>query len=123
MTENGVEVDDQTSSKMIEYENLGLTVVVCCIAGIKSAMLSVGDEIKPEAAGVIGYLQNILKMKVVLLTGDNKDTAKAIARQAGFKTVYAEMLPGDKLTVIRQYKDKGEIVAMVVDGVIVVDMC
>ena len=76
----------------------------------------VADEIKPEAKDAIKQLHK-LGIKVIMLTGDHKNTALAIAKEAGIDEVVAEVLPQDKLNKIKELQDQGNIVAMAGDGI------
>jgi len=76
----------------------------------------VADAIKPEAIGAVKNLHK-LGIKVVMLTGDNKNTADYIAKIVGIDEVVAEVLPEDKLNVIKKFQSEGKIVAMAGDGV------
>jgi len=79
-------------------------------------IIAVADTLKPEAAEAIAALKSH-NIKIVLLTGDNRQTAEVIAKQVGIDRVIAEVLPEEKVNVIRQLQSEGEIVAMVGDGV------
>lgn len=74
------------------------------------------DKIKDSAAAAVKLLKQ-LKLKVVLLTGDNELTARYVAEQVGIETVIAEVLPQEKEAVIRQFQQNGQTVAMVGDGI------
>lgn len=76
----------------------------------------VADAIKPEAIEAIKNLHK-LGIKTVMLTGDNKNTANAIAKDVGIDEVVAEVLPEDKLNIIKEFQKNGKIVAMAGDGV------
>ncbi len=80
------------------------------------AAMMVADAIKPEAKVAIEQFHK-LGIKIVMLTGDNKNTAKYIAHQVGIDEVVAEVLPEDKLTKIKELQAEGKIVAMAGDGV------
>jgi Cu+-exporting ATPase len=80
------------------------------------AVIVVRDTIKPSSReAVIAFSR--LGLKVVLLTGDNQRAANAIAVEAGIETVHAEVLPGDKVEVIKAFQAEGKRVAMVGDGI------
>ena len=79
-------------------------------------IIAVADTVKPTSAEAIAKLQK-MKIKVIMLTGDNKITAEAIHRQVGMDEVLAELLPEDKERTIRRLQEQGHKVAMVGDGI------
>jgi P-type Cu+ transporter len=94
----------------------GKTAMLVGRNGVVVGIVAVADTLKPEAKETIAALSRE-KVKVILLTGDNQRTADAIARQLGIKQVIAEVLPGDKAQVVKDLQKRGEVVAMVGDGV------
>jgi Cd2+/Zn2+-exporting ATPase len=80
-------------------------------------VIAVADTIRPEAVGLVKQLKQLKIEQIVLLTGDNQRTAHSVAQSLGIDKVYAELLPEDKLTVIKQLKQKYQDVAMVGDGI------
>lgn len=80
------------------------------------AVVYVADQIKPEAVETVQVLHKLGK-KVVMLTGDNKNTGEYIAKLVGIDEVIAEVMPEDKLRIIKELQEKGNIVAMAGDGV------
>jgi Cu+-exporting ATPase len=99
-----------------EAEAAGRTAVLAGWDGEARAVLVVADTVKPTSAEAIAQLRE-LGLTPVLLTGDNTATAKAVAGEVGIDEVIAEVLPEDKLDVIRRLQDEGKVVAMVGDGV------
>jgi P-type Cu+ transporter len=94
----------------------GKTVVYLAFAGHLMAVVAAADTLKPEAPAVVAVLR-ALGLEVVMLTGDNRRTAEAIARQAGIDRVLAEVLPEDKARVVATLQAEGTLVAMVGDGI------
>jgi len=94
----------------------GKTAMAVAIDGKPAGVLAVADEIKPEASEVVTALKRMGK-EAVLLTGDHRRTAEAIAKKAGIDRVIAEVLPQDKDAVVQKLQREGHIVAMVGDGI------
>ena len=78
-------------------------------------LLAFGDTIKPAAAEAVSRLHQ-LGIRTVMLTGDNRGAAEAVAKDLGIVEVHAEVLPGDKAAIVTQLRDAGEVVAFVGDG-------
>jgi Cu+-exporting ATPase len=79
-------------------------------------LLAFGDSIKPAARDAVARL-HALGVKTVMLTGDNRGSAAAVARELGIGAFHAEVLPGDKAAVVQQLRAEGGVVAMVGDGI------
>lgn len=88
-----------------------------CIAGELAAVICIFDPLREEAAAAVDTLHKYGIRNVVMMTGDNRKTAEAVANQVGVDAVYSEVLPEDKAEFIRKEKSKGHIVIMVGDGV------
>ena len=88
-----------------------------CIAGELAAVICIFDPLRKEARAAVQALHDCGISKVVMMTGDNRKTAEAVARQVGVDAVFAEVLPEDKAEFIRQEKAAGRTVIMVGDGV------
>ncbi|MDC7707661.1 heavy metal translocating P-type ATPase [Vogesella indigofera] len=101
---------------MRHLEQNGKTAMLVGYADKLIGIIAVADTLKPEASEAIALLKQ-QHIKVVMLSGDNQRTADAIARQLGIERVIAEVLPEDKVKVIQQLQQEGEVVAMVGDGV------
>ena len=94
----------------------GKTPVILAVNGKALAVVMVADQVKPEAVQAVKDL-HALGIKVVMVTGDDKNTAQFIAKQVGIDEVVAEVLPEDKMNKIKELQAKGITVAMVGDGV------
>jgi P-type Cu+ transporter len=94
----------------------GKTPVYVAVDGALASLLAVADPIKPTSRKAIARLRE-MGLAVVLLTGDNRKTAEAMARQAGIDRVVAEVLPAGKVEEVRRLQREGAVVAMVGDGV------
>ncbi len=103
MIDIGLEVDGGPQLALATKEKVLGTVMVA-------------DAVKPEAIEAINNLHK-LGIKTVMLTGDSKNTANAIAKEVGIDEVIAEVLPEDKLNTVKEFQKKGRIVAMAGDGV------
>ncbi|WP_199341917.1 heavy metal translocating P-type ATPase [Nostoc punctiforme] len=114
--EQGYQINPATEEILTRLESDGKTAMLVGCNGLLMGIVAVADTIKPEAKEAIAALRRE-KVKVVMLTGDNQRTAEAIARQLGIDKVIAEVLPGDKAQVVKDIQRRGEVVAMVGDGV------
>jgi Cu+-exporting ATPase len=92
------------------------TPMFLAVAGAVAGIVSVADPIKPDSKAAIARLHAI-GLKVVMITGDNRATADAVAREVDVDEVMAEVLPGDKAAKVSELQARGEIVGMVGDGI------
>jgi Cu+-exporting ATPase len=116
MKDNGMEVEHNVNHKLKELEEEGKTASLIAIDNKLDGIIAMADTIKENAAEAIKALKN-KEMEVVMLTGDNEKTAKAIANKLGIDRIIAEVLPQQKEQVIRKLKSDGKVVAMVGDGI------
>ncbi|CCG04225.1 heavy metal translocating P-type ATPase [Blastococcus saxobsidens] len=99
-----------------EAEDAGRTAIAVGWDGAARGVLVVADAVKPTSATAVAQLR-ALGLTPILLTGDNEKAARAVAAQVGIDEVIAEVLPQDKVAVVRRLQDEGRTVAMVGDGV------
>ncbi|WP_327717213.1 heavy metal translocating P-type ATPase [Streptomyces sp. NBC_00490] len=99
-----------------EAESGGRTAVVVGWDGVARGVVAVADAVKETSAEAVRELR-ALGLTPVLLTGDNRAVAEAVAAQVGIERVVAEVLPEDKVDVVRRLRAEGRVVAMVGDGV------
>lgn len=93
----------------------GATVIFAAVDGKAAGLLAIADPIKETTPQAVKELQNA-GIRVVMLTGDNKTTADAVARQLGINEVEAEVLPEDKSRIVKKLRGEGRVVAMAGDG-------
>lgn len=106
----------QARETIASLENEGKTVVVVSKGGQMIGLLAIADEMRPGAKEALQRLKNA-GIRTVMLTGDNERSAKAIAHQVGVDEYYAQLLPTDKVDVVKRLKEKYGSVAMVGDGI------
>ncbi len=115
MSARGIDVS-ALAGKAAEFAAAGKSTVFVAFSGRVQGLVAVADTLKPEASRVVAALR-ALGLEVVMLTGDNRITAEAIARQAGVESVLAEVLPDRKAEEIKRLQANGRVVAMVGDGI------
>jgi Cu+-exporting ATPase len=115
LTEGGADIA-ALASKADNLRKDGATAVFLAIDGRPTAVIGIADPIKRGAADVVAALQRE-NIRVVMLSGDNRTTAEAVARKLGITEVEAEVLPAEKGAVINRLRQAGRVVAMAGDGV------
>ena len=107
---------DAFKTQLASLQTEGKTAMLVSVDGQLAGLIAVADKIKDGSAEAIDELHK-MKLNVVMLTGDNQQTAEAIARQSGVDQVIAEVLPTGKADEIKRLQQAGTVVAMVGDGV------
>lgn len=115
MQQNNISIED-LASRMEQFEAEGKTAMLVALDNQAAGIIAVADTLKENAGIAVERLQK-MGVQVVMITGDNRRTATAIAGQLGIKTVLAEVLPQDKATEVKKLQDQGLKVAMVGDGI------
>ena len=115
MAENGIDANTH-SDTMIELSALGQTPMLLAVDKTVVGIVSVADPIKTDSAQAVERLRKS-GIRILMVTGDNEITAKAIAAQAGIAEIRAQVLPQDKAEVVKELQAQGEVVGMVGDGI------
>lgn len=113
----GVEITAATEKYVRGEEERAQTAVFVAVDNKLAGIISIADALRPDSAELVRNLKNMGLTRVVMLTGDNELTAKAIARQVGLDDYYAALLPEDKVSKLNDLRDKYGMTAMVGDGV------
>ena len=116
MKERGIEINSETSDEIERLSSEGKTAIYISVNHKLAGIIAEADVIRSETQSVVsGLLKK--NIKSVMLTGDNRRTAEAIAKEAGIEKVFSEVLPSDKAEVVKKLQAQGEVVAMVGDGI------
>jgi Cu+-exporting ATPase len=99
-----------------QYSKQGKTPVLVALNGTLCAVIGIADTIKPNSKEAIAQLRS-MNFSVVMITGDNERTARAIAQQAGIDSIIARVLPQQKAEHVKRLQQEGKTVAMVGDGI------
>ncbi|MET9765879.1 heavy metal translocating P-type ATPase [Streptomyces sp. NPDC006415] len=116
LADAGIPLPSALSDALAEAEEHGRTAVVVAWDGEARGVFGVADAVKESSAAAVAELR-ALGLEPILLTGDNRAVAEAVAREVGIDEVHAEVLPEDKVEVIKRLQAEGRVVAMVGDGV------
>lgn len=117
LADRGVTLASEAADYAEGRERDGNTVVFIAIGGELAGIISIADQIRPEAASAIAALRAKGVKRFVMLTGDNRHTAQRVAAELGIDEVRAELLPQDKVAAVNELKDLGHRVAMIGDGI------
>jgi P-type Cu+ transporter len=115
MKENDITINDP-DNQMDALEKAGKTAMLVSIDGIYAGIIAVADTIKETSKDAISRLKE-MGLKVIMITGDNQQTAQYIAKQVGIDHVIAEVLPEGKADEVKKLQQQGNKVAMVGDGI------
>jgi Cu+-exporting ATPase len=111
-----IEIPDSLKQKITENEDQAKTISFLAKGNQVLGILSFSDNIKESSKKAIQFLQKN-NVEVIMMTGDNEHTAKAVAKELGIQKFVANCLPQDKLEKIKQLQKEGKIVAMTGDGI------
>lgn len=117
LNDTAIKTSNDVENYLKEQESLGRTALIVIKDNTVIGGLAVADTIRGNMKTAIQLIQDAGIKRVIMLTGDNEATAKAIAAQVGITEYYANLLPDDKLEIVKKLKAEGEAVAMIGDGV------
>lgn len=116
LEENGVTITDDATASLERLRGQGKATVLVSYHGEFKGIVALSDELRDTAKNIVQELDQ-MQMDVVLLTGDNKQTAEYFARQVGIGSVFDELLPAQKVECIKKLQSEGRDVCMIGDGV------
>lgn len=116
MEGQNIEFSPQISQRVLDLEQNAKTVVLIAVDGRMEGIFGITDALKPTTKPALAELEKS-GLETGMLTGDNRATAEAIARQAGISLIHANLLPGEKSGIIKKLQENGRKVAMVGDGI------
>ncbi|MFF3993542.1 heavy metal translocating P-type ATPase [Streptomyces cyaneofuscatus] len=116
LADAGIALPPELAAALAEAGEQGRTAVAVAWDGVARGVLGVADAVKDGSAAAVAQLR-ALGLRPVLLTGDNRAVAEAVAREVGVDEVHAEVLPEEKVDVVKRLQAEGRSVAMVGDGV------
>ncbi len=116
LREKGIIIDAAISYGANKWQSTAQTIIYFSNDKICLAVMAIGDKVKPSSKLAVKKLQDS-GIKVYMLTGDNENTAKAIAAEVGIINYMSGILPADKSQFVKELQQKGKVVAMVGDGI------
>lgn len=117
MADQGVAIAEDVNAYAVAREKAGNTAVLIAIDKHLAGVISIADQIKPEAKAAIARLRQAGVKQAIMLTGDNRHTAQRVGDELGLDGIHAELLPQDKVKWVNDFKSQGYQVAMVGDGI------
>ena len=113
--DEGVDVS-QASAVAAACQARGEAVLYFAVGGALAGVIAIDDPLHPDAPALIKRLRKLGMARIILLTGDDREAARAVAEKVGITEVHAEVLPDDKTRVIQRLREEGRVVVMVGDG-------
>lgn len=116
MADNKIQIEEDLEERVKALEEEGKTAMILAYGGETLGVIAVADTLKEYSAEAVSILEK-MGVEVAMLTGDNRRTANAIAKQLGIKRVLAEVLPGEKVEEVKKLQMEGKKVGFVGDGI------
>ncbi|MEJ1313406.1 cation-translocating P-type ATPase [Latilactobacillus sakei] len=117
LTDAGIIVNKQQRAVIEASQRVGQSTVLVAINQTLALIIGIADTVKPEAKAALARLRKAGVKNLVMLTGDNEQTAAAIAREVGITEFHANLLPAEKVDYLKTYQAKGQKVAFIGDGI------
>ena len=114
--DRGIDVPENIGSAQAKFEAQGKTVIMVSLDGKIAGILAIADKLKATAKDAVAELKK-MKLRVVMITGDNARSASVIAGQIGIEDVFSQVLPEEKANEVKKLQEKGSVVAFVGDGI------
>lgn len=116
LSEHGISIPNDWQQRAEALREKARTVVWVGVGAELAGLIAISDPVKESSAEAIRTLHG-MGLKIIMCTGDNRATAEAVARELGIDEVHAEVMPQDKIELIRKLKQQGAVVAMAGDGI------
>lgn len=117
MASENIEIPSEAASYAVDREKSGNTAIFAAIDGQIAGVFSIADQIRDDAKQALSEMRKNGIKKIIMLTGDNRHTAELVASQLGIDEVHAELLPENKVEIVKKLKAEGNVVAMAGDGI------
>ncbi len=117
LTDAGIIINKQQRAVIEASQRAGQSTVLVAIDQTLALIIGIADTVKPEAKAALARLRKAGVKNLVMLTGDNEQTAAAIAREVGITEFHANLLPAEKVDYLKTYQAKGQKVAFIGDGI------
>lgn len=117
MANENIEIPAGVANYAINREKSGNTTIFAAIDGQIAGIFSIADQIRDDAKQALAEMRKSGIQKIIMLTGDNWHTAELVASQLGIDEIHAELLPENKVEIVKKLKADGHIVAMAGDGI------
>ncbi|MFA4877710.1 MAG: heavy metal translocating P-type ATPase [Methanoregula sp.] len=116
ISDNGVEIPKSLEKQIAYLEEKGKTTIIIARAGKPAGVIAVADTLKDTSREAVSRLKE-MGLEIIMITGDNRRTADAVAQDLGINRVIAEVLPQDKEAKVASLQQEGKVVAFVGDGI------
>jgi Cd2+/Zn2+-exporting ATPase len=117
MNSENISLSNDIANYAIDREKAGNTAIFAAVDGKVVGVISIADQIREDAPGALAEMRKNGIKKIIMLTGDNQNTAELVSKNLSLDEYHAELLPKDKVEFVKNLKEKGLVVAMAGDGI------